>query len=88
MTPRRKTSTPTPPVNPYEKVRVRDHKTGDHYTTTRHLAAVRGDEVIEGHPAVDMYGRYLPAKPRKTVIKKSETTPNPEGETSSANTEE
>lgn len=53
-------------MNGWEVVRAKDHESGDHYTTTRHLAAKRGDEVIEDHPAVDKHGAWLPRKPHIT----------------------
>lgn len=51
----------------HRPVRARDHDTGDHYTTTPHLAARRGDEVLENHPAVDRYGRWLPRTPHQNL---------------------
>ena len=42
-------------------VRVRDESTGHEFTTAR---VVKGLEVLEDKPAVDVDGRPLPAKPR------------------------
>lgn len=46
---------------------AKNKTTGEHYTTTRHLAKKRGDEVLEGRPATDVHGRWLPPKPVKNV---------------------
>lgn len=54
-------------MNPHRPVRARNHDTGDLYTTTRHLAARRGDEVLEDRPAVDQHGAWLPPTPRKNL---------------------
>lgn len=54
-------------IRSLQVVRARNHTTGDHYTTTRHLADLSGDEVLEDHPAVDQYGRWLPTKPHKDI---------------------
>lgn len=51
----------------WDVVRVRDHAEGGSYTTTRHLAAKRGDTVLEGIPAVDKHGAWLPPTPRKNL---------------------
>lgn len=53
-------------MNAHRPVRARDHVTGNHYTTTRHLAARRGDEVLEDRPAVDKHGAWLPPKKHLT----------------------
>lgn len=58
-------------MNAHRPVRARDHVTGNHYTTTRHLAARRGDEVLEDRPAVDKYGAWLPLKENITPARDS-----------------
>lgn len=52
---------------PMEVIRARHHGNGGSYTTTRHLAAQRGDKVLEGVPAVDAHGRWLPPTSRKPI---------------------
>ena len=54
-------------TRPMDVVRARDPHSGDHYTTTRHLATKRGATVLEDRPAVDQYGRWLPPLPHKTI---------------------
>lgn len=54
-------------MRPMDVVRARHKDTGDHYTTTRHLATQRGDEILENRPAIDTYGRWLPTTPRKNL---------------------
>ena len=54
-------------MRPMDVVRARHKDTGDHYTTTRHLATKRGAAVLEDRPAVDQYGRWLPPLPHKTI---------------------
>lgn len=54
-------------MRPMDVVRARHKDTGDHYTTTRHRAALRGDTVLEGRPAVDEHGRWLPPLPHKNI---------------------
>lgn len=54
-------------ARPMDVVRARHKDTGDHYTTTRHRATQRGDQILEGRRAVDQYGRWLPPLPRKTI---------------------
>lgn len=49
-------------TNGWQRVRAKDHATGDHYTTTRHLAEKRGDQILEGKPALDANGNFLPRK--------------------------
>lgn len=56
---------------------AKNKTTGEHYTTTRHLAAKRGDEVLEGRPATDMYGRWLPPKPSKQIQPTTRKKPTP-----------
>lgn len=45
-----------------EYVRVKHPQTGDHFTTTRALAARMGATLLPDHPAVDRDGRPLPRK--------------------------
>lgn len=59
--------------NPREVVRVR-HTDGSHYTTTRIRAEKAGHTVIEGHPAVDQHGRWLPPKPYTTMTAQEPAT--------------
>ena len=47
--------------NPYQVVRV--SLNGAHHTLTRAQAELLGAKVLEGHAAVDRYGRWLPTKP-------------------------
>lgn len=54
------------PDDGWEAVRVRDENGGT-YTTTRHLARQAGHEVLEGQPAVDERGAWLPDKPKETI---------------------
>lgn len=49
--------------HPNEYVRVRHPRTGDHYSTTRVLAAKAGATLLPDHDAVDKYGKPLPRKP-------------------------
>ena len=46
---------------------VRASRPEGHYTTTRHHAARRGHKVLEDHPAVDEYGRWLDPTPREQI---------------------
>lgn len=54
-------------MRPMDVVRARHKDTGDHYTTTRHLADKRGDRILEDRPAVDEHGQWLPPLPHKTI---------------------
>ena len=54
-------------IRPLQVVRARNHATGDHYTTTRHLATLNGDDILEDHAAVDQYGRWLDPKPHQNI---------------------
>lgn len=49
--------------NPWRPVRARAADGGT-YTTTPHLAAIQGDEILEDRPAVDEHGRWLPPTPK------------------------
>ena len=51
-------------------IRVRDPRTGDHYTTTVALARKAGATLLPDHDAVDRYGTWLP---RKTNISRKES---------------
>lgn len=53
-------------MNGWEVVRARASN-GDHYTTTRVRARLDGATVIEGRPARDKYGNWLPRKPHTTL---------------------
>lgn len=50
----------------WDVVRARHKDTGDHYTTTRHRATLRGDTILD-RPAIDERGRWLPPTPHKTI---------------------
>ena len=56
-----------------------------HWTMTRHQAAVAGAKVLEGKPARDRWGRWLPHKPHANLG--AGTTTITEGD-EPANTEE
>lgn len=72
--------------NPYQVVRVRTPE-GDQYTTTRHLAALHGHQVLEGKTAKDRYGRWLPAKPHTDLTVTTDTPTAPAaGETGTGET--
>lgn len=51
----------------WDAVRARNKDTGDHYTTTRHRADLRGDTVLEDRPALDKHGRWLAVTPKKNL---------------------
>ena len=55
-----------------------------HWTMTRHQAAIAGAKVLDGHPAVDRWGRWLPHKPHANLGAGTTTTEGDEP----ANTEE
>ncbi len=61
-----KTQVPPEPDRGWEVIRARDSKGGT-YTTTRHLAHQAGHEVLEGRPATDDRGNWLPDKPKETI---------------------
>lgn len=46
---------------------VRASRPEGHYTTTRHHANRSGHKILEGHPAVDEYGRWLDPTPRDNL---------------------
>ena len=69
--------------NPNQIVRV-SLPTG-HWTMTRHQAAIAGARVLEGKPARDRWGRWLPHKPHANIG--AGTTTITEGD-EPANTEE
>lgn len=56
-----------------------------HWTMTRHQAAIAGAKVLEGKPARDRWGRWLPHKPHANIG--AGTTTTTEGD-EPANTEE
>ena len=56
-----------------------------HWTMTRHQAAIAGAKVLEGKPARDRWGRWLPHKPHANIG--AGTTTITEGD-EPANTEE
>lgn len=56
-----------------------------HWTMTRHQAAIAGAKVLEGKPARDRWGRWLPHKPHASIG--AGTTTITEGD-EPANTEE
>ena len=56
-----------------------------HWTMTRHQAAIAGAKVLEGKPARDRWGRWLPHKPHANLG--AGTTTITEGD-EPANTEE
>ena len=56
-----------------------------HWTMTRHQAAIAGARVLEGKPARDRWGRWLPHKPHANIG--AGTTTITEGD-EPANTEE
>ena len=56
-----------------------------HWTMTRHQAAIAGAKVLEGKPARDRWGRWLPHKPHADIG--AGTTTITEGD-EPANTEE
>lgn len=53
----------------WEVIRARNNDGGT-YTTTRALAAQAVHEVLEGRPAVDEYGNWLPPKPKENLTTK------------------
>lgn len=60
-----------PYKHPGEWVRAKHPVSGAHYTTTRALANKAGAEILDGHPAVDRYGKPLPTKPRLDLKKEN-----------------
>lgn len=54
----------------WETVRARDSKGGT-YTTTRVLATQAGHEILEGRPATDEHGNWLPPKPKENISTKT-----------------
>ena len=62
----------TPYIDPYQVVRV--SLNGAHHTLTRAQAELLGAKVLEGHAAVDRYGRWLPMKPHAAVRGTDTTT--------------
>lgn len=60
-----------PYKHPGEWVRAKHPKSGAHYTTTRALANKAGAEILDGHDAVDRYGKPLPTKPRVELTKEN-----------------
>lgn len=63
---------------------VRASLPSGHWTMTRHQADLHGAKVLEGHPAVDRWGRWLPHKPHANLGAGTTTTEGDEP----ANTEE
>lgn len=53
-------------TNPWRPVRARAVDGGT-YTTTPHLAARAGAEILEDRPATDQYGRWLPPAPKNNL---------------------
>ena len=51
----------------WEVVRARDHVNGDHYTTTRHRATLRGDTILEGRDPLDKNGNWRTRTPHITI---------------------
>ena len=68
--------------NPSQVVRV--SLPSGHWTMTRHHAEQHGAKVLDGHPAVDRWGRWLPHKPHANLGAGTTTTEGDEP----ANTEE
>ena len=64
---------------------VRASLPSGHWTMTRHQAAIAGAKVLEGKPARDRWGRWLPHKPHANIG--AGTTTITEGD-EPANTEE
>lgn len=60
------TPTAIPDGHDSDWIRVQDPDTGDHYTTTRALAARAGAKHLPDRAAVDQYGQPLPRKPKNT----------------------
>lgn len=56
----------------WDVVRARNKDTGDHYTTTRHRATLRGDSILD-RPATDKHGRWLDPTPHKTITPTRDT---------------
>lgn len=75
----------------WDVVRARHPRTGDHYTTTRQRAHRLGATVLDDHPAVDQWGRWLPTKPNTTLPVRDQSgrfTTTPDAGTELADTEE
>lgn len=61
-----------------EFVRVKDLDTRHHLTLPRHQADASDRlQILEGHPALDTFGRPLPAKPH-TRPRRTELEPTPD----------
>lgn len=73
-----------------EFVRVKDLDTRHHLTLPRHLADASDRlQILEGHPALDTFGRPLPAKPctnNKSPRAELEPTPDVSGLTAEEDT--
>lgn len=62
--------------------RVRDSRTGHHVTINASLVTKDGPlEVIDGHDAVDRYGKPLPAKPNTSASKRGKKSQTPKSQT-------
>ena len=62
------------PIIPSPDQVVRVSLPSGHWTMTRHQAAIAGAKVLEGKPAVDRWGRWLPHKPHANLGAGTTTT--------------